>query len=81
MLREKITEKFLTLLFSIAKSEEMTSTVVSHVLRTRCIQRASCEMLLCIYKDWFWFLKGMVAGCQSVGTGITWRHKTSFFFF
>lgn len=62
MLREKITEKSLTFISSIPESEETTQTVVCHVFRTRCIQRAWCEMLFCIYKDWFWFSKGMVAG-------------------
>lgn len=62
MLREKITEKSLTFIFSIPESEKTTQTVVSHVFRTRCMQRASCEMLFCIYKDLFWFSKGMVAG-------------------
>lgn len=61
MLREKIIEKFLSFIFSIPESEETTQTVVSH-LRTRYIQGASCEMLFCICKNWFWFSKGMVAG-------------------
>lgn len=62
MLREKIIEKFLSFIFNIPESEEMTQTVVSHVLRTGGIQRASCEMLFCIYKHWFWFSEGMVGG-------------------
>lgn len=68
MCSKKIIENFLSFIFSIPESEEITQTAVSHVLRTRCIQRAVkyyvklCEMLFCIYKNWFWFSKGMVGG-------------------
>lgn len=76
MLREKIIEKFLSFIFSIPESEKITQTVVSHVLRTRWIQRASCEMLFCIRGIGFGLQKGWWLAGQSVGTGITWRHLT-----
>lgn len=60
MLREKIIEKFLSFIFSIPESEETTQTCVT--FKDQMHQRVSCEMLLCIYKIWFWFSKGMVAG-------------------